>query len=259
MTSQLFAAVLVAFAFQPAPGSLYTPLPATPIPLATPVPNLPEIGRVRSQLPPCAVMRDLVIPSFEAARRADARFDKTSKTLVSYARAVDDKDSKYTVVHEMWLSRLSQDVANFYEDTQKIAKALGDPRFDRRTPDPQVQAERNELEQLYEVQQARANLLSQYVQREQRDVAVNTDNDNSGLASRSAGPAQLQPPPLPLSAPAPSTTARPIDRPVLTGNSVQDEQYMRDWAQGVKASIRYSENEAAKTFYPIAMNCSTGP
>ena len=258
MTGPVFAVLVAALAFQPVPGSLYTPAPPTPIPLATPVPNLPEIGRVRSQLPPCAVMRDLVIPSFEAARRADARFDKTSKTLPLYARTVDDRESKYSAVHEMYLSRLSQDVANYYEDTQKIAKALRDPRFDRRTPDPQVQAERDELQHLYDVQQARANLLSQFVLREQRDVAVNTNNDNSGFASRT-GANTLQQPPLPLSAPVPSSTARPIDRPVLTGNSVQDEQYMRDWSQGVAASIRYSENEAAKTFYPIAVNCSTSP
>jgi hypothetical protein len=53
--------------FQPtAPGGTFSPLP--------------NIGRTRALNRACAAMRDLIVPSFEAAVRADKRFVETRTT-----------------------------------------------------------------------------------------------------------------------------------------------------------------------------------
>ncbi|MBV9409392.1 MAG: hypothetical protein JO164_11260, partial [Candidatus Eremiobacteraeota bacterium] len=84
-------ALVVALAAAPVP----TPFPlGTLVPFgspnaSTPAP-LPEIGRVRSTSPACTVMRDLIMPSVNAALRADARFAETRKRLPNYAVLIDD-------------------------------------------------------------------------------------------------------------------------------------------------------------------------
>src|ERR1700681_2652383 len=99
--------VLVAFATVAAAAP-----PPSPVPGATEAPptvQLPEIGRIRATAPACAAMRDLVVPSFAAVQRADARFAETRKRLPQYVDILDDKENRNGVFRQSALAKLDAD------------------------------------------------------------------------------------------------------------------------------------------------------
>ena len=102
---------------------------------------LPEIGRVRSTAPACAALRDLIVPSFSAAQRADNRFVQTRLRLPQYAEIAADKEHHNDVFRTSALARLDADATALLTETQWLDKALRDPRL-KDTTDPQVVAER---------------------------------------------------------------------------------------------------------------------
>jgi hypothetical protein len=222
-------------------------------PSPQPSPVLPEIGRTRANTPACAAMRDLVIPSFAAAQRADARFTETRKTLPSYAdvRADRDEGTKYGVNREAGLARLGSDAARLEQEAQSIKKALDDPRLAKTSTDPQVVAERQQLEQLYAVQRARADALNEFVLREQVAIAPHTIGSNRGIAPRTKFEPVEPPPPIAV----PGSTAPP-GMPLLTGiDQQEDKRRIDEWTNGIALLVRKSEAEAAMTFLPIAQSC----
>ena len=248
------AALAIAFATAPTPKPAPFPLGTLqPFGTETPAPaaNLPEIGRVRANSPVCAAMRDLVIPSFAAARRADARFTETRVRLPKYIEIADDPEHRSDVYRESALSKLDADATKILNETLVMNKALGDPRFKDPT-DPQVIAAKNQLQQLYATQQARANQLQEFVMRQRNEIAKNGIGDNSAFASR------RQPPRLPDDnqvKPPPSLKA-PAGMPLINGKiAMADMQSLNEWSGQMAAAVRASENLAAQTFLPIAQSC----
>jgi hypothetical protein len=248
------AALAIAFATVPTPKSTPFPLGTLqPFGTETPAPasTLPEIGRVRAATPACAAMRDLVIPSFAAARRADVRFAQTRARLPQYVEYIDDPEHRNDVFRESALSKLDADATAILNETLVLNKALGDPRFKDPT-DPQVAAEKAQLEQLYDTQQARANQLQEFVMRQRNAIAKNGIDDSSALTGtrRQQGRDASAP-----AAPMPALTAPP-GMPLLGGRiALADKAAINDWSGSMAAAVRASENQAARAFLPIAHGC----
>ncbi len=243
------AALVVALAAAPTP----TPFPlGTLQPFGAPgstVPPLPNIGRVRSATPACSAMRDLIIPSFAAARRSDATFEQTRKRLPDYAELVSDPLHRADIYRESALARIDGDATKLMEEAESISKALGDPRF-RNTGDADVVAEKRALEQLYEAVASRAYTLNEFVMRQRVAIAKNgIDTSTSAFAGNSRVP-QVQASAQPL----PALTAPP-GMPVLLGNNLSDKQVINQWSVDMSKVVRYYENQSAKTFFPIAQRC----
>jgi len=233
-----------------AAAALTLTLGAAPSPAPDAKP-LPEIGRVRANSPACAAMRDLIIPSFAAAQRADMRFAQTRVRLPQYVEFAADPIHKDDIFRTSTLSRLDADATAILNETLVLNKALGDPRL-KDTSDPAIAAERAQLQQLYDVQQARANQLQQFVMRERNAVALHGMED-SGAFRRRQQPATRdeEPPPSPI----PATTGPP-GMPVLGGKMpMADKIVINQWSSAMAASVRASENRAAEVFYPIADGC----
>jgi hypothetical protein len=246
-------ALALALASVPSPGP--TPFPiGTLEPFGAPSP-LPEIGRVRSAKPACAVMRDLIIPSFAAARRADARFAQTRTKLPQYAVLIDDPEHRTDIFRESALTRIDSDADALLKETLIINKALGDPRISAESKDPDVMAERKALQQLYDTEKVRANLLTEFVIRQRAAIATNgIDTTDTAFGSRSPLQQPQGPPLTPPPMPDPSMTAPP-GMPLMMGNDLADQQQMRQWGNDLSAAVARSENGAAKTFLPIAQGC----
>jgi hypothetical protein len=250
------AALAIAFAAVPTPkptpfaiGTLQ-PFGTETAPPAAPVPNLPEIGRVRATTPACAAMRDLIIPSFAAARRADMRFAETRTRLPQYVDFADDPEHATDVFRTSTLSRIDADATAILNHTLVLNKALGDPRF-KDTSDPVLVAEKAQLQQLYDTQQARANQLQEFVMRERNAVAKHGMEDSNAFKRRSIIPGSDATP-----APAPSLKAMP-GMPLLNGHiALADKASINDWSGQMAAAVAASENQAARTFLPIARSCS---
>jgi len=243
---RLFATIALASALGAAPKPVAAP---PPTPEASP---LPEIGRVRAATPACAAMRDLIIPSFAAAQRADARFAQTRVRLPQYVEFAADPIHQNDIFRTSLLSRLDADATALLNETLILNKALGDPRL-KDPKDPVIAAERAQLEQLYSVQQARANQLQQFVMRERNTVALHGMEDSGAFKGRHRAPASrdVDPPPSPI----PATTGPP-GMPVLNGRIPgADKAVINDWSAAMAAAVRASENQAAQAFYPIADAC----
>lgn len=208
--------------------------------------TFPEIGRVRSVAPPCAVMRDIVIPSWVAAKDADKRFGDIQTGLPKYAETADDEFNRWSVIREMQLSRVDQALSNMMDRSNAISKLLGDSRISKSSPDPQVQTERAALIDLYETQQARISILSEFVQRERKTVMLHGLDDNSAFTGKLGAPTPT---------PMPGQTRTPWGQPSLNGIGFNDAREMRDWTGQMYAEVRTAEERVAKTFYPIALNC----
>jgi hypothetical protein len=238
------ASVAVALALGVAP----TPVPA---PDAT---TLPEIGRVRSTAPACAALRDLVIPSFSAAQRADTRFLQTRVRLPQYAELADDPVHKNDVFRDSALARLDADATAMQNEALWLDKALRDPRLKDST-DPQVVAERAGLQQLYDVQKARANQLQEFVMRERNATVRNGMEDSGAFGGKNGAlPVSAEPPP-PMPPPPPLNVPRGM--PLLTGkNALADKASLNEWSLNMAAAVRIGENQAAKAFLPIAKSCN---
>jgi hypothetical protein len=243
----LASSVALVVALAAAPTA--TPFPiGTLQPLAAPTERpLPEIGRTRANTPACAAMRDLVIPSFTAARRADARFAETRDKLPKYAELINDPQTAHTVFRQAALARIDADATALLQESLAISKALGDPRLSADSKDPQVQAERAGLRELFETQQARANLLTEFVTRERIATATDGMEDTGGLRGRN------QPAPTPT--PITSTPKQIPNMPLLVGSMFSDKQAFKDWGNDISAFVRTSENTAAKTFITVAKTC----
>jgi hypothetical protein len=248
------AALALAFATVPTPKP--TPFPlgtlqpfGTQTPAPAPGPTLPEIGRVRAARPACVAMRDLIIPSFAAALRADARFAQTRARLPQYIDFADDPEHSTDVFRESALSKLDQDATAILNETLVLNRALGDPRF-KDPSDPQIIAEKAQLQQLYNTQQARANQLQEFVMRQRNVIAKNGMEDSNAFKGRNPVPASLR-----TDAPTPALTAPP-GMPILNGRiALADKATINDWSGSMAAAVRASENQAAKTFLPIANSC----
>jgi hypothetical protein len=226
-------------------GAVPSPLPA---PDST---SLPEIGRVRSTAPACAAMRDLVIPSFAAAQRADRRFLETRVRLPQYAEVAADPVHQSDVFRDSALAKLDADATAMQNEALWLDKSLRDPRLKDST-DPQVVAERTGLQQLYDVQKARANQLQEFVMRE-RNATVRNGMEDSGAFKRKMAPAAStvdQPPSMP-------PVNVPRGMPILTGrNALADKASLNEWSLNMAAAVRIGENQAAKAFLPIARSCN---
>ena len=250
MPHAFVAATAVALAL----GAVPSPAPAPPDTQTTAAPNatsLPEIGRVRSTAPACAAMRDLVLPSFSAAQRADARFLETRVRLPQYAEIAADKEHRNGVFRDSALAKLDADATAMLNESLLLDKALRDPRLKDST-DPQVVAERDGLQQLYAVQKARANQLQEFVMRE-RIATVRNGMEDSGALRGKRAPATVNAEPPPDTAPVLNA---PRGMPRLTGvNALVDKASLNEWSLNMAAAVRVGENLAAKTFLPIAKSC----
>ena len=243
------ASVAVAVALGTVPVCAQIAAAQTAAPEASP---LPEIGRVRSTAPACAAMRDLIVPSFSAAERADNRFVQTRLRLPQYAEIAADKEHHNDVFRASALAKLDADATALLTEAQWLDKALRDPRL-KDTTDPQVVAERTGLQQLYVVQKARANQLQEFVMRE-RNATVRHGMEDSGAFGGKIAP-------LPVSADQPPSDApglnAPRGMPLLTGvSAMADKASLNEWSLNMAAAVRFGENQAAKTFLPIAKSCT---
>lgn len=242
---------------QPAPKPAATPFAigsfqpqAVPEPPAVP---LQDIGRTRSVTPACAAMRDLIVPSFAAAVRADKRFTDTRKRLPSYVEIADDPEHRTDVFRQMMLSKLDADASTLLQEAKVLNDALGDARLSADTKDPQVAEERRALQTLYVAQMTRANLLNEFVMRERFAVAKDGLGDASPFAPRGLTPktaSQLRTPTNPI----PTATAAP-GMPSRSGITMADKNAIDDWGSSISTYVRTNENEAARTFLPIAKTC----
>jgi hypothetical protein len=237
-------------------GTLAAAPPPSPDPVATetsgPALQIPEIGRTRATSPACAAMRDLVIPSFAATQRADARFVETRKRFPQYVDIMDDKENSTSVFRQMVIAKLDADASALLREALVLNRALGDPRLAADSKDPQVLTERAQLQQLYEMQSARANLLTEYVTRERIATATHGMEDNGALRGRLAPAARI--PDIPTGPALPATTAAP-GMPLLTGNALADKEALAGWGTSIARAVRASENQAAKAFIAVAQQC----
>jgi hypothetical protein len=236
------AAVALTFALGDAP----TPAPG---PDASP---LPEIGRVRATAPACAAMRDLVVPSFAAARRADARFAETRVRLPSYIQIADDPAHRSDVVRESALAKLDADATTLLNEAAVLNRALGDARF-KNPADPQVAAQRDQLQQLYAAEQARASQLQEFVMRERNATAHDGFPLKNTFGRKLKGiEPDVDTPPAGYVAPLNPSKGMPV---VTHTTPMADVQSLNEWSGTMAATVRASENLAAHTFLPIAQSC----
>jgi hypothetical protein len=240
----------------PGPSAQVTPEPSASPAARAP---LPEIGRIRATSAACAAMRDLVIPAFAAARRADMRFTETQKRLPNYGEIVADPLNQSGIVRESALHRLSMDAATLLQESQQIAKLLGDPRLSSTVTDPAVVAERARLQELYAAQQTRAAILSEFTQREsmalaRANVGMEGNGAFSGRGKTGLAPAAQSVDALPGS-PLPATSAQP-GMPLLNGDfPALNRRQMSEWGNVAAKIVHDAENDAAKTFLPLANGC----
>lgn len=245
-SSVALAIVLAAAAAPAAPAPTPFPIgtlqpfgPGTPAPFASP---LPEIGRVRSTTPACAVVRDLIIPSIEAGRRADTRFAQTRTRLPEYVDIVDDPGHADDIYRRSALAKLDNDASALLEEALVLNKALGDPRLTKAT-DPQVLAERAALQKLYDTHKTRAFMLWEFVMRQRNQMAT------SGMGS---SPFSVEDP---TPKPDPALTAPP-GMPVLNGQmSLADKRAMNEWTSNVSSYVHAGELASVKVLVPIAQSC----
>src|ERR1700736_5863579 len=92
-----------------------TPTP-TPAPSASPGFAFPEIGRVRATTPACAVMRDLITPSYAASMRADIRFAKIRKMFPKLVEIVDDRNERTGPRHAMLVAELDREAQTLRDE-----------------------------------------------------------------------------------------------------------------------------------------------
>jgi hypothetical protein len=251
-----FAAACCAVAVCPVPAQV------APEPSASPAAQLPEIGRVRATSAACAAMRDLVIPAFAAARRADARFAETQKRLPKYGEIAGDPGNRTSVVRESELSKLSIDAANLLQESQRIAQLLADPRLANDVGDPSVAAERAQLQEVYAAQQTRAAILSEFVQRESTSLSRANVGMEDGHAldkkgGKKGGEAPVKDPQETIPrTPLPAYTKQPNGMPLLNSEFPQmNKATLGDWGSSAAKLVRDKENAAAKTFLPLAQGC----
>jgi hypothetical protein len=254
------ASSVLAAAFLAGGTSVIRAQPA-PAPAASALPELPEIGRTRATTTACAFMRDVVVPAFAAAQRADARFGTARTGLPIYIQLKADYRSQRVPVKsdginlESQYNRLNVDAAALLRETDTIRKLLDDPRLSASSNDPTVRAEREQLERVYAAQQARAAALSELMMRE--SMWLNTHmvgfEDPLAIAVMTL-PRNLDAPPRP----APKFTAPP-GMPLLNGFDAADRARVNEWSTAMTSYVHTNEEQAAKAFLPLAQGCRARP
>ncbi|MBV8645313.1 MAG: hypothetical protein JO225_15515, partial [Candidatus Eremiobacteraeota bacterium] len=181
------------------------------------------------------MMRDLILPSVQAALRADTRFAETHKRLPNYAALIDDPEHRADAYRAFALQKLDQDVSALLVETRTIRRALDDPRLASDLKDPDVVTERRALLRLYETEQSRANTLAEFVIRQQAATATNGINATvpTGRGNDTQTPTPLSDDPDPAVSPPPGM-------PNVTGNELVDRQSFRQWASDMTMLIRAS-------------------
>jgi hypothetical protein len=256
----LVAAALV-FAADPTPAPVPSPVPVTSVSvtslLGTAVPDLPEIGRVRATSPSCAVLRDLIIPSFAAAKRSDDQFSVLSTAGPAYASAAADRDiSEQDVATEQRYgsdagrqrSHMDMSLSGQLREIQIMDAALSDPRFAASADDPKILAEQQQLRDLRDAHMARASVLNEFVLRTQL-ADMKQLPSSSGL-----GPGGIR---------GRQTISRPPERPhapldylpILNGDPMHDALAMHNWYRSLSSVVHAREYLAANTFLDIAKEC----
>ncbi len=229
-------------------AALFAANPFTLGPTPTPAPSsagqLPEIGRVRSITPGCIVMRDLVAPSYAAALRADLRFAKLRKAFPKYAEAVADDYAEGS--KSMALAALDREAQAMRDEALLLSRALDDPRLVHPT-EPQVIAEKRELQQLYDKQSGRANLAWEFVLRERVTTIRSGTAPLESRLSRS--------PAFPTFNPIAVATSAPGMPPPMRGNELGDKRAFDDWAGDLAVQVRASEHQMAAALLPISTTC----
>jgi len=148
---------------------------------------------------------------------------------------------------------MSIDTASILRETDAIQRLLDDPRLNAASTDPTVSEERDQLNRVLAAQQARANALSQLVLRESTFLATHLVGweDPLALATMGIKPALDAPP-----RPAPKFTAPP-GMPLLNGFDAADRSRADQWGAALTNIVRTSEEQAAKTFLPLAQGCQS--
>jgi len=232
------------------------PAQTAPEPSASPAAQLPEIGRVRATSAACAAMRDVVIPAFAAARRADAQFGTVRQDLPRYIQLKADYKSQQDTVKsggvtlEAQWHKVSSESASLLHETEAIRKLLDDPRLPAQSSDPAIRLERERLEALYAAQQARASYLNQLMQRESASLAKSAVGTEDPLAFPQGQHVQIDP----QARPRPASTALP-GMPLLNGFDAADRARIEDWSAAQVRAVHETEEQAAKTFLPFAQGC----
>lgn len=219
-------------------------------------PALPEIGRTRSASPACTAMRELVIPVFALAQRADGSFAETRKRFPPYAEAAADDIDRNSVVRVAALARLGSDATHLLQQALEMRKVLDDPRLAPESKDPQIGMERALLEEVIAAHKARAALLSEFVAREDASLAIKrVGMEDSGMFVGKNRPIARTDDALPTTPKVPPVTA-PSGMPLLTGLiPIADRGRLADWGATAALAVRNAENRAAKTFLTIAKTC----
>jgi hypothetical protein len=228
--------------------------------------DTPEIGRVRAHAAACVASRDIVAPAFKAARDADTIFAAAAPTYGDYAAAkansrtlptnvVQASGKKmaskltppdpWSATTQMYAQKLDQAIAGLQRNLLTINKALGDPRIAETITDPDVQAQRTQLLNLYNAQAARLVTLVQFSQRESLSIAFDHMDDSSALTGKISVP----------DAPEDGSQIPVFGQPQLNGLAGNDKSAMKDWTDGIASAIHRQENLAAKTFFDIASAC----
>jgi len=216
-------------------------------PTPAPSPEPTEIGRVRASVPACSVLSGLVAPSVAAAVKSDERFVQTAVDLAQYIRIIDDPWDKGTAARPGTLSKIERAASAMLQDALTINRALGDPRVAADVNDPDVLAERAQLQQVYATQMARASVLIEFVQRERMSMM----RANSGMYSEDTShPTSPPAPVLDQQVPAPV-----FGQPHLQGIEFSDKQQINDWTKAITTSVNRSESSAMRALQKIIANC----
>lgn len=216
-------------------------------PAASPVPSsLPEIGRVRSTSTVCTAIRDDVVPSLLAVRRADARYKDVAQRLHRYVGIVDDKSyADLPVYRQGALGQLDIDTIALKREVLAVDRALGDPRIseDAASKDPAIASLRNALTQLFNAQSTRANMLQEYVTREHVGA-----NKADLPADAFGGPVSVATTPAPI----PGFTPPPKGMPQFHGVGFADAEEIDKWSRAADAYARAPEYPAAQAIATVA-------
>jgi hypothetical protein len=243
--------------------------PPTPAPAVTPL-DFTEIGRTKASTPACAALRELVAPSFDAAIRADKQFGEAAGNFSQYAVARVDATTLPTNVirsngkqlatrlvapdpgtatPESLLARLDSELGIMQKDVLKIAAALGDPRLAEERVDPVIVTERQQLQNLYEVELARINSMTMFLQKENLRLTKQRLAEEECSVKGPECDVHATPPAVP------NVTGQPFDQPSLTFNAMNDKQSIANWTGGLAAETHKVENAAARTFLAVGESC----
>jgi hypothetical protein len=219
--------------------------------------TLPEIGRTRATPAACAVMRDVVLPSFAASRGADAKFGELQTGLPVFLQLKSDYFGQRTEVKtdgvflEAQFSHLDVGLTGLLQQLEKMRKLLDDPRIAGST-DPAVIAQRERLERLYAAQSARAALTYAFLQRQSAFLNKHLVGFEDPVAIWNIN--QPKRPEDGWVNAAPKVKAPP-GMPVMTGFAAEDKVRIHEWTAALANVVTLNEDAAARAAAPLAQSC----